>query len=63
LETGDEKLISKLEDYLNYKDEIESVSSLERKFTKFSQELRECSSPEQVEELEKKFLESFYKNY
>lgn len=63
LETGDEKLISKLEDYLNYKDEIESVSSLERKFSKFSQEIKQCSTEEQVKELEKNFLENFYKSY
>jgi hypothetical protein len=63
LETADEKLISKLEDYLNYKDEIESVASMERKFTKFRQDINECDSSEKIEELEKNFLEDFYKNY
>lgn len=63
LETGDEKLIAKLEDYLNYKDEIEAVSSLERKFSKFRQEINECDTAEKIEETEKNFLEDFYKNY
>lgn len=63
LETGDEKLISKLEDYLNYKDEIESVSQLERKFSTFRNQLSMANSVESVIELEQKFLETFYRNF
>jgi len=63
LETGDEKLISKLEDYLNYKDEIETVSHLERKFSKFKNEVLSSSTVEDVTEITNKFLENFYLNY
>jgi hypothetical protein len=63
LETGDEKLISKLEDYLNYKDEIESVSQLERKFSTFRNQISIANTVEAVAELEQKFLEAFYRNF
>ena len=63
LETGDEQLIQKLEDYLNYKDEIEQLSGLERKFSKFRKDIQECDSKEKVETLEKNFLEKFYSNF
>lgn len=63
LETGDEKLIQKLEDYLNYKDEIEAVAHLERKFTKFRKDIRNATTPEEVKELESIFLEKFYSNF
>ncbi len=63
LETGDEKLISKLEDYLNYKDEIEKVAYLERKFSKFKNDVLSSSTVEDVIELTNKFLENFYLDY
>ena len=63
LETGDEKLISKLEDYLNYKDEIEKVAHLERKFSKFKDNVLSSSTVEDVTEITNKFLENFYLNY
>ena len=63
LETGDEKLISKLEDYLNYKDEIEKVAHLERKFSKFKDDVLSSSTVEDVTEITNKFLENFYLNY
>ena len=63
LETGDEQLIQKLEDYLNYKDEIEQLSGLERKFSKFRKDIQECDSKEKVETLEKNFLEKFYSDF
>ena len=62
LETGDEDLINKLEDYLNYKDEIERVTQLERKFSKFQREINNTSE-ENIENLEQVFLEEFYKNF
>jgi hypothetical protein len=63
LETGDEELISKLEDYLNYKDEIETIASLERKFSKFKSDLNNCNSVEEVKKVEEIFLENFYSNF
>ena len=63
LETGDEKLISKLEDYLNYKDEIEAVAQLERKFTAFRGEVRNANSIEEVTKIQERFLERFYSTY
>lgn len=62
LETGDEDLINKLEDYLNYKDEIERVTQLERKFSKFQREINNTSE-ENIGNLEQTFLEEFYKNF
>ena len=63
LETGDEKLIAKLEDYLNYKDEIEAVAQLERKFSAFCAEIKTAATVEQVKEIQDRFLERFYSNF
>lgn len=63
LETGDEKLIQKLEDYLNYKDEIESVSHLERKFVQFRKDVRNSTTVEEVKSTESIFLEKFYATF
>jgi hypothetical protein len=63
LETGDEKLIAKLEDYLNYKDEIEAVAHLERRFTAFRNEIRTATTAEEIKATEERFLERFYANF
>jgi chromatin segregation and condensation protein Rec8/ScpA/Scc1 (kleisin family) len=63
LETGDEKLIAKLEDYLNYKDEIEAVAHIERKFSAFRAELKTTTTADEVKQLESRFLDSIYRNY
>ncbi len=63
LETGDEQLIAKLEDYLNYKDEISAVSSLERKFTAFRNDVKQANTVEDIKAIEARFLEQFYSNY
>lgn len=63
LETGDEKLIAKLEDYLNYKDEIEAASHLERKFAAFRQEIKSATTIELIAEIETRFLDSYYRTY
>lgn len=63
LETGDEKLIAKLEDYLNYKDEIESVAQLERKFSAYRAEIKTAATVEEVKQIEEQFLERFYANF
>lgn len=60
LETNDESLITKLEDYLNYKDEIEMVANLERRFSAFKSKIKEAVSTEEVSQLEQTFLETFY---
>ena len=63
LETGDEKLIQKLEDYLNYKDEIGSIAALERKFSNFKNEIKQAATKEEIAAIESRFLEQFYANY
>jgi len=63
LETENEKLISKLEDYLNYKDEIERLSQLERNFSQFRQAVQSANTAEEIKKLEEKFLTIFYKHY
>ena len=63
LETGDEKLIAKLEDYLNYKDEIERVASLERRFSRFRDNVRAAQTTDEVKDLEERFLEQFYSGF
>jgi hypothetical protein len=63
LETGDEKLITKLEDYLNYRDEITSVANIERKFSAFRSEVKTATTQEEIKQLEEQFLEKFYTNF
>lgn len=63
LETGNEKLIAKLEDYLNYKDEIETVAHLERRFSAYRNDIRSASTVEEVKKIEEQFLERFYTNF
>jgi hypothetical protein len=60
LETGDEKLIAKLEDYLNYKDELEDIASLERKFSKYQREMKNLTTLEEIKNLEDRFIEDFF---
>jgi hypothetical protein len=63
LETGDEKLIAKLEDYLNYKDEIAEVAQLERKFSAYRAEIKAAATTEEVKKIEEQFLQRFYTNF
>jgi hypothetical protein len=58
LETGDEKLIAKLEEYLNYKDEIENVAFIERMFSKLRADIKAVTSIDEVYKLEISFLEN-----
>lgn len=58
LETGDEDLINKLEDYLNYKDEIERVSQLERQFTEIISSIKDANTVEDILKIETGFLET-----
>jgi hypothetical protein len=57
LETGDESLIAKLEEYLNYKDEIENVSFIERMFSKFKTDIKLANTIDAVYKLEISFLD------
>ena len=63
LETGDEKLIAKLEDYLNYKDEIEGIAHLERQFSVFKNEVKAATTMEEVKAMEERFLEKFFSGF
>jgi len=56
LETGDDKLITKLEDYLNYKDEIDRVSQLERQFSNAIHEIQDSDSIEDIMKVENEFI-------
>lgn len=62
LETADEKLISKLEEYLNYRDEIESVAAVERKFSQLRKDIRNVSTIEDINKLADEFLQMFFAN-
>ena len=63
IETGNEALITKLEDYLKYRDEIEKVAALERKFSAYKQNVQTASTVEEVKKLEEDFLTDFYRSY
>lgn len=63
LETGDGELMQKLEDYLNYKDEIERVSHLERMLAAFKIEIDKSKTFEEIDSLLTEFLDKFYANY
>lgn len=57
LETGDDELITKLEDYLNYKDEIERVAQLERQFTGTIKDIESADDINDVIGIENAFME------
>lgn len=63
LETGDEKLIAKLEDYLNYRDEIGRVAALHDKFEQFRKDINNSESEEEITGITDRFLEDFYSRY
>jgi len=56
LESGDEELIDKLEEYLNYKDEIERVFSAQRKLKKLNEEIMEIDDKNKITELLDAFI-------
>lgn len=56
LETGDEELIDKLEKYLNYKDEIERVSQLERQFSEVIENINNTNEINDVINIENDFM-------
>lgn len=63
LETGDEELIAKLEQYLNYRDELESSAYLERKFSAFRKQLQNAKTVEDVTTIEQQFLTEFFAHF
>lgn len=63
LETGDEKLIEKLETYLNYKDEIARVSHLNTKFMEFRKKINEEADAAKINKLADDFLDMFYAGF
>jgi hypothetical protein len=63
LETGDEKLIALLEDYLNYKDEVARVASLHKIFEKFRKEIKDEDDKEKMQKLADDFMSVFYSRF
>lgn len=63
LETGDEKLISKLEDYLNYKDEIARIAGLHNKYEALRDQIADMDSTEEITKATDEFLEDYYSRY
>lgn len=63
LETGDEKLISLLEDYLNYKDEVARVASLHKIFEKFRKDIKDEDDKEKMQKLADDFMSVFYSRF
>lgn len=63
LETGDEKLVDILEQYLNYRDEIDRVAQLERRFSAFKKSVMAASTADEVRTLEEQFLVNFYATF
>ena len=63
LETGDEALISKLEDYLNYRDEIARVAALNERFDKFRNKIRQEQDIQAIAQITDDFLQAHYENY
>lgn len=58
LETGDESLIEKLEDYLNAREVIDRASALEKKYREFYTSIDESNEKEQVLDIFTKFMDN-----
>lgn len=56
LETGDDDLISKLETYLNYKDELARVSSLERGFSGVIAKIKALDTQDEIDTLTDEYI-------
>lgn len=63
LETGDEKLIQKLEDYLNYRDEISRVASVHKNFEAFRKNVMLETENAKITKLADDFMTDFYSRY
>jgi hypothetical protein len=62
LETGDDELINKLEEYLNYKDEISRVAHLNSKFSNIIKEIMTLTDKDKVTEKADKFIKEYMIN-
>lgn len=63
LETGDEKLIEMLEEYLNYRDEISRVSALHKSFESFRKTVLAEDCTKNIEKLANDFMDSYYARF
>lgn len=63
LESGDEKMIMKLEDYLNSRDEISKVNSLNKKFEEHFKKVMQETNNEMVTKLTDEFMDDFYSRF
>lgn len=63
LETGDEKLIEKLEQYLNYRDEIARVSALHKKFEALRKDILNEEDMEKIAKMANDFMDDYYSKF
>lgn len=63
IETGDEDLISLLEEFLESKDKMERASSIYDKLQKVKIKLDECKTKDEVQSIQEQFLSDFYSNF
>lgn len=63
LETGDQDLIEKLEQYLNYRDELEASAYLERRFSAFRKRIQSAKTIDEVVAIEEQFLTEFFSHF
>ena len=63
LETGNEKLIAQLEEYLNCRDEISRVAFLYKQFEKMRKEIMNETSAEKIQKIADEFIQDFYSRF
>ena len=63
LESGDEKMIMKLENYLNARDEISRVSSLYKKYEEYCKKIKNESDKAVIEKMTNEFIDDFYARF
>ncbi|MEG1313801.1 MAG: hypothetical protein RSD40_05755, partial [Bacilli bacterium] len=63
LETGDEKMIEKLEQYLNYRDEISRVSALHKSFEALRKNILNEEDPEVIVKTANDFMDTYYSRF
>lgn len=60
IETGDEDLIDKLEDFLIHKDKMERAASMMNRLDKFKEDVNKLHDVESINQLVDTFLNNFY---
>ena len=63
LETGDEKMIEKLEQYLNYRDEISRVSALHKRFEELRKNILNEDNSEVITKIANDFMDDYYSRF